>query len=131
MLMHSQPRRVPSSRGSFHKSYLGIVASSEDRYWRSWPIALRHLSHGVVLTTAMRDTIEIDTPDLSARPPSRDSNPHNPAVKVVAFAYDGARSQQLHAIGKTSFRCPMWVPAVISTYGILRLMGHGIGAGSS
>lgn len=79
----------------------------------------------------MRDIIEMDTPDLSARPPSRDRNPHNPAVKVVAFAYDGARSQQLHAIGETSFRCPVWVPAMIPTYSILRLMGHGIGAGSS
>lgn len=70
-------------------------------------------------------------PDLSSAPPSHDRNPPKPGVKVVAFAYHTAQSQQLHAIGETSFRSSMWLSAMIPTYGMLRLMEHGIGAASS
>lgn len=46
----------------------------------------------------------------------------------MAFAYGGAQSQQLYAIGASSFRYALWLLAMISRYGILRLTEHGIGA---
>lgn len=49
----------------------------------------------------------------------------------VAFAYGGAQSQQLYAIGGSSFRYTVWLLAMIPRYGILRLAEHGIGADSS
>lgn len=65
---------------------------------------------------------------------SFNGNPHDSAVKVVAFAYGGmnsAQSPQLYAIGDVSFRCILWLLAMLSTYVILRLMEGDIGAGSS
>ena len=49
--------------------------------------------------------------------------------RLVAFAYEGAQSQQLHAIGGSSFRYTVWLCAMISRLEILRLAEHGIGAG--
>lgn len=54
--------------------------------------------------------------------------PWEPTVKVVAFAYDGAQSQHVYAIGVSCFRSTLWLFATVPHNVILRLMKQNIGA---
>lgn len=59
---------------------------------------------------SIQSLIEIDDREAVVAIPSPDGILPS---KVVAFAYEGAQSQQLYAIGDCCFRYTVWLPARI------------------